>query len=176
MRLMFRWRSRTRRCGRPNIRRVPASSSSSSATRTARRASAARGQFGECDGRRAEQGDDPQPDGSRRGKASRSPESGGSASEFNFDPGGPSICGLRPSGPLAHRLKISRALGTNREHASFDPRGQLYPCGLRPPSSLCAPRFGKSRASIGAPRRRCPSVSQRSTRGSLAARCRWRIA
>ena len=65
------------------------------------------------------------------------------------------------------RLDSHERSGTNRERASFDPRGQLYTCGLRPPSSLCAPRFGKSRASIGTPRRRCPSASPHWTLGSL---------
>jgi hypothetical protein len=61
---------------------------------------------------------------------------------------------------------------TNIEHAPSDPRGQLTTCGRRPPSSLCAPRFGKSKASTGAQHRRCPSVLQRWTLDVRVGRCR----
>ena len=70
------------------------------------------------------------------------------------------------------RLDSDDQTRTNREHVSSDPRGQLYTCGRRPPSSLCAPRSAKSRASTGAPRHRYPSVSPRWTLGFPAGRCR----
>ena len=56
------------------------------------------------------------------------------------------------------------------------PGGHHTLCGPRPPLSLCASRFGKSKAGTGAPQRCCPSVSPQWTRdfqaaGSRAGRC-----
>jgi hypothetical protein len=75
-------------------------------------------------------------------------------------------------GRWGRRLDSHGRTRTNREHASSDPRGQLYACGRRPPPSLCAPRSGRSRASTGAQHRRYPSVSPRWTLGFPAGRCR----
>ena len=98
-----------------------------------------------------------------------SPKCGGSLRAFTY-PGRLARAVIKPLGMQDLTLTTRREQIENKLHPTREV--ELYTCGRRPPSSLCALRSGKSKASTGAQHRRYPSVSPRWTLGFPAGRYR----